>query len=337
MDPGIAREVVVAVQRALVARGAPVGDLVPDEPDQLVVAGAIADAVFDRAAEALGDPAIGITTVSAIPIGGLGVIDYTLCTSANMREALRKVGDHYGVATQRVKFGLAEADGRATVGLERVAGLVHSRHWIEFSLAMMGQRLRQCSGVELVFDEVGFAHPAPAEQAAHDALFGTRVAFGMPTDRVSFSAKFLDQPLHTASASLASLLDLRIRELAPQLAALDPLLDRARRTLAAMLDERRTEIDELVRRLGTSKRSLQRSLGELGTSHSVLLDQLRRERAVQLLDRGMKVADVATALGFTAPSAFFRAYRRWTGTSPKGQRDPDPEPGDSPDADADGE
>ena len=78
-----------------------------------------------------------------------------------------------------------------------------------------------------------------------------------------------------------------------------------------------------MRRLGTSKRSLQRSLGELGTSHSELLDQLRRERAVQLLDSGMRVADVATALGFTAPSAFFRAYRRWTGTSPKGQRDAD--------------
>jgi len=321
MDPGIAREVVVAVQRALLARGAPVADLVPDDPDQLVVAGTIANALFDRAETALGDPAVGVTTVAEIPIGGLGVIDYTLCTSATMREALRKVGEHYGVATQRVRFALTEADDRAIVGLDRMPGIPHSRHWIEFSLAMMAQRLRQCSGVELAFEKVGFAHAAPSDQRTHDSLFGTRVAFGAQADRVTFPRTLLDQPLRTASTTLAALLDARIRELEPALASLDPLLERTRRTLAAMLDERRTEVDELVRRLGTSKRTLQRSLGELGTSHSEILNHLRRERALDMLARGMRVADVATALGFAAPSAFFRAYRRWTGTSPKGQRD----------------
>ena len=99
---------------------------------------------------------------------------------------------------------------------------------------------------------------------------------------------------------MAALLEARIKELAPALATVDPLLDRVRRALSQMLDEKRTEVDELAKRLGTSKRSLQRSLGELGTSHSEMLDRLRKERAFQLLDRGLKVADVASELPLRA-------------------------------------
>ena len=92
----------------------------------------------------------------------------------------------------------------------------------------------------------------------------------------SFDAAVLDLPLKTASATMAALLEARIKELAPALATVDPLLDRVRRALSQMLDEKRTDVDELAKRLGTSKRSLQRSLGDLNTTHSEMLDRLRK-------------------------------------------------------------
>jgi AraC-like DNA-binding protein len=207
-----------------------------------------------------------------------------------------------------------------------VPGISHSRHWVEFPLTAITARIRSTSGSQMTFREVTFQHPAPLDQSSHDRYFGIPVKFGASSDAMVFDAEVLDLPLKTASTTMAALLEARIKELAPALATVDPLLDRVRRTLSQMLDEKRTEVDELAKRLGTSKRSLQRSLGELGTSHSEMLDRLRKERAFQLLDRGLKVADVASELAFTAPSAFFRAYRRWTGTSPKAPRPTDDEP-----------
>jgi AraC-like DNA-binding protein len=70
-----------------------------------------------------------------------------------------------------------------------------------------------------------------------------------------------------------------------------------------------------------SPRTLQRRLASSGTSHRDLLDEIRRERARHLLsDRTLAIADVAGRLGFSETSAFFRAFRRWTGTSPQSYR-----------------
>jgi AraC-like DNA-binding protein len=327
VDPGIALDVVAAVRAVLADKGVDVERVMPASFEGPIVPGTVADALFELGATALADPAIAVTVASAIPIGGIGVLDYTLCTSATVREALRKVAEHYGVATQRAKLELVEdASGQAKLIFHRMPGIAHSRHWVEFPLIAITARIRTTSGNAMTFREVSFQHPQPTDQTAHDRYFGVPVSFGAPGDAMTFDATVLDLPLKTASATMAALLEARIKELAPALATVDPLLDRVRRALSQMLDEKRTDVDELAKRLGTSKRSLQRSLGDLDTSHSEMLDRLRKERAFQLLDRGLKVADVATELAFTAPSAFFRAYRRWTGTSPKAPRPTDDEP-----------
>jgi AraC-like DNA-binding protein len=72
------------------------------------------------------------------------------------------------------------------------------------------------------------------------------------------------------------------------------------------------------KRLGLSARTLQRKLNEEGTSHQELLDELRRDLSRNyLLEPNMSVAEAAFLLGFSDPSAFHRAFRRWTGMTPK--------------------
>ena len=76
-------------------------------------------------------------------------------------------------------------------------------------------------------------------------------------------------------------------------------------------------VDSVAQRLGLSKRSLQRTLSQEGTSFSDILDRVRRVKAAELLAApDMQVASVAVALGYSDPSNFARAYKRWTGTAP---------------------
>jgi AraC-like DNA-binding protein len=76
-------------------------------------------------------------------------------------------------------------------------------------------------------------------------------------------------------------------------------------------------LEGLAARLELPPRSLQRLLSAEGTSYSGLLDELRHELALGYLRRrDLALAEVSFLLGFAEQSAFQRAFRRWTGTSP---------------------
>lgn len=311
-DPGISSTIVEGVFRALRELGhdAPA-------PSGPIVAGPTADALLDAAASALSDEAIGLSAAKRLPIGSLGDLDYALVTSTTLREGLDRLVRYYGVVTQRVRLSLVEDGSVARLVFERdEAGGRHSRHWAEFATAMIAQRIRQTVGREVRLVEVCFRHGPPTARAAHDAFFGVPVRFEGDADSFAIERSLLDSALPTASAALAEVLEARLREVASERDVANATVDRVRRAIQQLLDEGKTGVEETAARLRTSPRTLQRELQQHGISHQQIVDEVRRERARHLLERGLSVADVATRLGFAEPSAFFRAFRRWTGSSP---------------------
>jgi AraC-like DNA-binding protein len=76
--------------------------------------------------------------------------------------------------------------------------------------------------------------------------------------------------------------------------------------------------DAVARALNQSPSTLQRRLRKEGTSYQTLLDSTRRELALHYLREGEhSIADVAFMLGFADQSNFTRAFRRWTGKTPR--------------------
>ncbi|HEY6460550.1 MAG TPA: AraC family transcriptional regulator ligand-binding domain-containing protein, partial [Polyangiaceae bacterium] len=137
-----------------------------------LVDGSAADRFIDQAARTLADDALGLHVAERVPMGSLGLVDYALVTSATVREALVRVTRHYGVVTQRVRLSLVEDGAHAVLAFERLAGLAHSRHWMEFSYAIMTERMRQTLGAPIAVEEVSFSHEAPPDTRAHHAFFG---------------------------------------------------------------------------------------------------------------------------------------------------------------------
>ena len=74
-------------------------------------------------------------------------------------------------------------------------------------------------------------------------------------------------------------------------------------------------------RLGVSARTLQRRLEDEGTSFGQVLDETRRQTALELIgDPALSVGDISRGVGYADQFAFNKAFRRWTGRSPSAYR-----------------
>lgn len=166
-------------------------------------------------------------------------------------------------------------------------------------------------------DAVSFRHAAPASSSAHVAFFRAPVTFGAPADRLLFPVRVLDLPLRTSAPELAQMLESRL-DVIDERANGDPIVRRARKLVLDALGRDAVTIDSVAARLAMSRRSLQRRLSERGVSFRDLVDDVRRARAQQLLEeQRLRTSEIAAALGFGDTGAFFRAFRRWTGVSPR--------------------
>jgi len=113
----------------------------------------------------------------------------------------------------------------------------------------------------------------------------------------------------------SAVLEERIAELAATPSGPATFAERARQAIAEL--EGPVTLTTLARRLSLGERTLRRRLGSEGLSMRALVDGVRLERARAMLAAGSSVKETAFALGFSEPSAFSRAYKRWTGAAPR--------------------
>jgi AraC-like DNA-binding protein len=95
------------------------------------------------------------------------------------------------------------------------------------------------------------------------------------------------------------------------------LADKVREALGEMISGDRPAITKVARSLGMSARTLQRRLGQLGTTYQVILDGIRQRSARRLLETtNLGIGEVAFLLGFEEVNSFVRAFHVWEGTTP---------------------
>lgn len=166
--------------------------------------------------------------------------------------------------------------------------------------------------------QVGFLHPATPQQAsACEAFFACPVEFSATHTYIRFPVSYLQVPMPHHDPGLSALLDRQAQALLDALP--DPnAFDRAvQQLLLRRLPEGQINITEIARALHLSTRSLQRRLEDSGLSWQLLLDRTREQLARQYLqDRHLSLAEIALLLGYSEQSAFTRAFKRWTGSTP---------------------
>jgi AraC-like DNA-binding protein len=167
---------------------------------------------------------------------------------------------------------------------------------------------------------VTFTHPAPGPVDEHRRAFGVEPRFGATENVLELPSAVLALAQRTADPLIGRLVERHARELARQLpvgagagASVRALLTRSLSTGASEA----STLGAIANEMRMPARTLQRRLAADGTSFAALLDEVRRELALEhLAEPTTSVAEVAFALGFGDQTAFHRAFLRWMGRTP---------------------
>lgn len=290
------------------------------DPDARVTA-ELTYRAWDLVAERLGDPHFGLRAAQALQGALFDAYDFAVTSATTMRDGLERMMRHLRLQHDGAEIRLAVDGGEACVSVVFFAteGLPH--HFCEFVVAIWLLRARSFIAPPFVLRRLRFRHAATADLAEYERVLGVRPTFSAGADCVTFDAALLDEPLVSANPALGKLMDGYLGERHERVPERQPVEVRARAQIEAALREGTPSVGVVARKLAVSVRSLQRALSDAGTSFDALLDETRRALALGWVhDPARSLKQLSHDLGFGQPTAFTRAFRRWTGQSPSQYR-----------------
>jgi AraC-like DNA-binding protein len=185
----------------------------------------------------------------------------------------------------------------------------------ELCFALVARQARELAGPPFQLLAVDFTHRTidPVPYRAH---FDAPVHFGAPHTQLVIPRAALDAPLASSDPNLLEILTRAADDLHRQRPADATMVSQVARVLREALRTDEAHVDRIAKRLGLTSRSLQRRLKDEGTSFNAVREDVRRQLSRRYLDEGLSIAEISFLLGFSEPSAFFRAFKRWNGMTP---------------------
>jgi AraC-like DNA-binding protein len=172
------------------------------------------------------------------------------------------------------------------------------------------------------FHRTYFNYASPLQVAEYTYLFPGEHKFDACFLGFSFEEKYLQRPVVQSAESLDSFIRSCPKELYLQPKTDYSLTNEVLGYLKWRIESGLPTIDQAASDLNMTKRTMIRKLKDEGASYQALKDKIRKDRAIKLLTkRSMLISDVAEKLGFSDSAVFARAFKAWTGQTPKAYKE----------------
>jgi|TARA_B100001059_G_scaffold236673_1_gene288940 AraC-like DNA-binding protein len=285
-----------------------------------------------RAAESLSaDPLFGFNMGKYLQPTHFQLIAFTMLSSETLASAIDKILKYQRLISDGGAFSLVQkaSEVQKTSELElpeelepsNISALVYrptvsnfSYHQIDAVMAVVASFMNWLLGRDDVVLEVHLQHDFQEGLNQYNDFYKAPVLLNQSDNSLLFDSRLLKQRLPGFDANLASMHEQMANGQLKRL--LDPsVVTLVQEQLIASGFE--VNRDVIAKNMAMSGRSLQRKLQQEGSSFQQLLDELRHQRSLLLLqDKHLSLADVAQQLGFSESSTFYRAFKRWQGVTP---------------------
>lgn len=279
--------------------------------------------VWQRAVDITGDRCFGLEAANHWHPTTTHALGYAWMASSSLREALERSVRFSRIVSDASRLQL-EDDGDSCRLLLDYPGtdIQPADAAIDASLALVIYMCRS-SYVDDNFTplEVSFRHSEPDCVHRFSVVFGSPVRFHAEDNAIRFDSEQLDRALPTANAELAHASDAIITEYLARMDQADVVLQ-VRRVLVDQLCSGHATETSVAEALHMTPRTLQRRLKAAGTTYKAVLEETRRQLALDYVRNSRySIGEITYLLGFSEASNFSRAFKRWTGRSPTQFRD----------------
>lgn len=274
--------------------------------------------LWELAAAECGDSLLGFKVGAVTRPGVFHALGLGIVSSTTLLDALKRIERYSSIVSTNGRLVVVERDGM--VGIETRRGdhtILPTTHCVDATVVALCRLLEQCAGPSAVPARVIFMRPRTAPAEAYRELLKCPVDFDGEHISILFDAESAARPVLSGNSELAREAD-RLAERYVGELSVDPTIARVRNLLLRAIQSGQVDQDGIARALNQSPSTLQRRLRKAGTSYQDLLDATRRDLALDYLQQGRhSLADIAFLVGFSDQANFTRAFRRWTGKSPR--------------------
>lgn len=303
------------------AAGLPTGMLTP-LPESLAAADYVR--LLDVGAQLANDPQFGLHVGERVKLGTYNVYGLILLSCRDFGQALQQTMRFEALAHDLGRSALSiegnVAEYRWTSAFPRASR--HLADSVFTGIRVFGSWL---AGRALPHVHVAFAHAAPDDVSEYERIFGPDLHFGAPAHTARFDAALLSWPVPNADVGLYPILQqhaerlLREKQRAEQEGG---IVAQVRAAIVKNLEQDRVRLPLIAQELNITPRTLQRKLNDAGIGYQQLLDETRRELALEYLkQRNLSIAEIAFLLGYQEQSSFNHAFKDWTGMNPGAYRE----------------
>jgi AraC-like DNA-binding protein len=286
-----------------------------ENPDIRLAPSACA-AVFAAANRERRVPNLALQLAVHTPVGVTPLLDYLIVSANSVGEGLHRLARYLRLVNPGVRLVIDEGSRPLRVVVERARGAFE----VELTVALSILRLRRETDDQLNAAHVSFRHE-PDNVVEYAEVLRCPVRVRASWDGWALSKAAMRLALRRREPALGRWLERQAEEILTRLPADGDVRDEVRSVLSNQLTTGDMRIAVAARRLATTPRTLQRRLSRAGTSFEAVCDDARRQAAdAYLADTTLTIAEVTYLLGYSEPTAFHRAFRRWYGITPQAYR-----------------
>ena len=273
--------------------------------------------LWKLAIAATGDPAFGLTAARNFQPAALHGLGFAWLASDTLRDSLGRLVKYSHLINSLPDFRLEDTED--TVDLVVTVpdfGANFSNAATDAGLAIFLRMCQITAANDIMPVHVTMQRPEPVDKSPYEKIFGPSIQYSADAHRLSFDTTLANTPLATANPELARLNDQTVIDYLARYERSN-LTMQVRAKIIEGLPDGRPSQEDIAETLNTSLRSLQRRLRDEDTTFKDLLNETQQELALQYMrDTSRSIGEVTYLLGFSEPSNFTRAFKRWTGKSP---------------------
>lgn len=277
--------------------------------------------LIQRGLQMVPGKALGLLIGERETIASIGLVGYAMMTSPTLGEAIR-----LGMSQQKFTGSMLEFDFKQVKQLAMVTASNRFHHpeiqqfLVEEAFASFLQIARGLVGNSFVPKRIELSYPAPVYAEEYSRVFQCPVLFEHQTNAFITDIEWVAKPLLTYDPlSHRQALEFVEMSFSRERENVD-LFESVERGVRQNL-KNLPPFSEIAQKLCLSERTLRRRLADQGVSYQSLLDMVRKNRTLEMLENPkLSIEQIALEVGFSDSHNFRRAFKRWTGSTPSEMR-----------------